>query len=237
MLVDHNETAQSAEGIEDASVVEIVDHHRVGDIQTARPILFLNLPVGSTATIVARRFDELGVELPEPIAGMLLAALLTDTVILRSPTTTDVDRDMAERLALKVGADPVQFGMEAYRARSAGQPFSAERVVGADLKEFRSGDVRVGIGQYETVELAGVLQHEADIREAMDGLLASEGFDLLVLMLTDIVQEGTRILAAGNMRLAERALGIDLAPGSAWMPGVLSRKQQVAAPIVDAGGA
>ncbi len=237
VLVDHNETAQSADGIEDANVVEIVDHHRVGDVQTARPILFLNLPVGSTATIVARRFEDLGVEVPEALAGALLSAVLTDTVLLRSPTTTDVDRAIAERLAAKVGVDAVQFGMEVYRARSAGQMFSAERVVGADLKEFRSGEMRVGIGQYETVDLAGVLQHEEAVRAAMDAIRAQHGFDLFVLMLTDIVQEGTRILAAGNVRLAERALDLDLSAGSAWMPGVLSRKQQVAAPIVDAGGA
>jgi manganese-dependent inorganic pyrophosphatase len=237
VLVDHNETAQSAEGIEDANVVEIVDHHRVGDVQTSRPILFLNLPVGSTATIVARRFEDLGVDVPEALAGALLSAVLTDTVLLRSPTTTDVDRAIAERLAAKVAVDPVQFGMEVYRARSAGQVFSAERVVGADLKEFRSGEMRVGIGQYETVDLASVLQHEEEVRASMDAIRAQHGFDLFVLMLTDIVQEGTRILAAGNVRLAERALDLDLSAGSAWMPGVLSRKQQVAAPIVDAGGA
>jgi manganese-dependent inorganic pyrophosphatase len=237
VLVDHNETAQSAEGIEDASVVEIVDHHRVGDVQTARPILFLNLPVGSTATIVARRFEDLGVEIPEALAGILLSAVLTDTVLLRSPTTTQTDRTIAERLAAKVGLDAVQFGMEVYRARSAGQVFSAERVVGADLKEFRSGELRVGIGQYETVDLAGVLRHEDEVRAAMDAMRAQYGYDLFLLMLTDIVQEGTRIFGVGKVRLAERALDVDLSSGSAWMPGVLSRKQQVAAPIVDAGGA
>jgi manganese-dependent inorganic pyrophosphatase len=236
VLVDHNETAQSAEGIEDAAVVEIVDHHRVGDVQTARPILFLNLPVGSTATIVARRFEDLGVEIPESLAGALLSAVLTDTVLLRSPTTTEIDRHVAERLAVRSGVDAMRFGMEVYRARSAGQVFSAERVVAADMKEFRAGDLRVGIGQHETVDLASVLAHEDEIRSAMESLRASQGFDLFVLMLTDIVEEGSRILACGNVRVAERALGIDLAAGSAWMPGVLSRKQQVAAPIVDAGG-
>ncbi len=235
VLVDHNEMAQSAEGIEDASVIEIVDHHRVGDVQTSRPILFLNLPVGSTATIVARRFAELGVEVPEPLAGALLSAVMTDTVLLRSPTTTEVDRDTALRLATKLGVDAASFGMEVYRARSAGQPFSAERVVGADMKEFRSGDLRVGIGQFETVDLAAVLAHESDVRSAMERVRAEHGFDLFVLMLTDIVQEGSRIMASGQVRLAERALGIDLSQGSAWMPGVLSRKAQVAGPIVDAG--
>jgi len=234
VLVDHNEAAQSAAGIEDASVVEIVDHHRVGDIQTSGPILFLNLPVGATATIVAVRYEQLGVEIPTAMAGILLAALLTDTVLLKSPTTTDTDRRVAAELAAVVDVDPLEFGMEVFRSRSAGEVFSAAAVIGTDAKEFRVGDTAVLIAQYETVDLDAVLGHADEIRSAMQERLTSHGLEAVVLMATDIVREGSEIIAVGNLRLVERALSISLARGSAWMPGVLSRKKQVAARLVDA---
>lgn len=237
ILVDHNETAQSALGIEDAEVVEIVDHHRVGDIETPGPILFLNLPVGSTASIVALRFEQMGIEIPVPIAGILLGALLTDTVILKSPTTTDTDRRLCDLLSRRVGADPMEFGMEVFRSRSAGAVFSAEAVVRSDVKEYRAGDVVTAIAQYETVELGPIMEHAEDIRAEMQRLLDSRGYDLVMLMATDIVREGSEMFAVGKTRLAERALGVSLENGSAWMDGVLSRKKQVAARLVEAATA
>ncbi len=237
VLVDHNETAQSALGIEDADVVEIVDHHRVGDIQTAGPILFLNLPVGSTATIVALRYDQLGVEIPHAIAGILLAALLTDTVILKSPTTTEADRDVCSRLAARVDVDPVAFGMEVFRSRSVGVRFSPEAVVRADVKEYRVGDIVAAIAQYESVDLAELMEHAEEVRAHMEALREAKGYDLVLLMATDIVREGSEIFAVGKVRLVERGLGVSLADGSAWMPGVLSRKKQIAARLVTAAGA
>ena len=235
-LVDHNEAAQSAVGIEDAAVVEIVDHHRVGDIQSAGPILFLNLPVGSTATIVATRFQELGIEIPESIAGILLGAVLTDTVLLKSPTTTPVDRRIASDLARIIGVEPLVYGMDVFRSRSVGEVFSAEKIVGTDAKEFRVGELRMLVAQHETVDVAPVLEHVDEVRAAMEAQLGAHGYDAVVLMITDIVREGSEILAVGSTRPVERALGISLATGSAWMPGVLSRKKQIAARLVDAVG-
>jgi len=234
VLVDHNETAQSAAGIEDASVVEIVDHHRVGDIQTSGPILFLNLPVGATATIVAVRYEQLGIEIPPAMAGILLAALLTDTVLLKSPTTTDTDRRIATTLAATLDLDPLEFGMEVFRSRSIGEAFSAAAVVGADAKEFRVGDRTVLVAQYETVDLDAVMGHADEIRAVMQERCAAHGLEAVVLMATDIMREGSQILAVGNTRLVERALSKTLRDGPAWMPGVLSRKKQIAARLVDA---
>jgi len=237
VLVDHNEAAQSATGIEGASVVEIVDHHRVGDIQTAGPILFLNLPVGSTATIVATRYEQLGVAVPPSIAGVLLSAVLTDTVLLKSPTTTETDRRIVEKLAGIAGVEPLEFGMEVFRSRSAGSVFSAQQVVTSDIKEYRAGDTVAAIAQYETVDLSQVMDRADEVRAAMEAYRAAHGCDLVVLMATDIVREGSEILAVGKVRVAERALGVSLADGSAWMPGVLSRKKQIAARFVEAAGA
>ncbi len=234
VLVDHNEAAQSAPGIEDAEVLEIVDHHRVGDIETAGPILFLNLPVGATATIVALRFEQLGVEIPSSIAGILLGALLTDTVILKSPTTTEIDRQVCAKLAERAGVDPGEFGLELFRSRSAGEVFSAEKIVSTDIKEYRVGDVCAAIAQYETVDLADVMARADEVRSAMEALREARRYDLVVLMATDIVREGSQLFAAGKTRLVERALDVDLSEGSVWLDGALSRKRQIAAPLVAA---
>lgn len=233
-LVDHNEAAQSAVGVEEAAIVEIVDHHRVGDVQSAAPILFLNMPVGSTATIVAKRYQELGVEIPVPMAGILLAAVLTDTVLLKSPTTTEEDRRIVSDLARIVGLDPLDYGMEVFRSRMAGEEFCAQAVVETDAKEFRVGELRVLVSQYETVDIAPVIDHADEVRAAMEAQSAAHGYDAVVLMVTDIMREGSEIFATGMLRPIERALGVSLAQGSAWMPGVLSRKKQVAARLVDA---
>lgn len=236
ILLDHNELAQSAPGVEDASVLEIVDHHRVGDVQTHTPILFMNLPVGSTATIVAERYRELGVEPPEAMAGLLLAAVLTDTVLLKSPTTTQLDRDVVARLARTAGVDPIEFGMEMFGARSRGRSVSVEEIVRTDLKEYRVGDAVIAIGQVETVDAREILERAVEIRAYMESLREARAYDLVMLMVTDVVREGSEIMAVGRTRLAERGLGVDLSSGSAWLDGVLSRKKQIAARMLEAAG-
>ena len=216
-------------------MVEIVDHHRVGDIQTSGPILFLNLPVGSTATIVATRYEQLGVEIPEPMAAILLAAVLTDTVLLKSPTTTDVDRRVVAELARIAGLEPLEFGMEVFRSRLAGEVLlgrvrSWAPTPRSSMRATRSCWSR---STRRSTSDAVMTPRRGDHAE-MEAVLAARGFDAVVLMVTDIVREGSEILAVGNTRSIERALGISLADGSAWMPGVLSRKKQVAARLVDA---
>ena len=187
--------------------------------------------------MVATRYEELDVPVPPQMAGVMLSALLSDTVLLKSPTTTETDRRIAASLAALIGVDPLAFGLEMFRARSAGEAFSAERAVKADLKEYRVGDTLAAIGQVETVDLAAVMAHADELRSVMESLREMRGYDLVVLMVTDVVREGSEIVAVGKVRLAERALGVSMTDGSAWMPGVLSRKKQVAARLADAAGA
>lgn len=236
ILVDHNEVAQSADGVEEATVVEIVDHHRLGDVETAAPITFYGLPVGATATIVAGRFRDLGVDPPLGIAGLLLSAVLTDTVLLKSPTTTDMDREVVEWLADLVDIDPVEFAMEMFRARSSGEDFSPETAVTRDLKEYRVRDLVVAVGQIETVDAQEVLAHRAELVSYMEDLRRARGYDTLALMVTDVVREGSELLVVGRLRPLEKAFGVSLGSGSAWFDGMLSRKKQVAPRMVESAG-
>jgi manganese-dependent inorganic pyrophosphatase len=236
ILVDHNEVAQSAMGVAEASVVEIVDHHRIGDVQTSTPITFLGEPVGATATIVAGRYRELEVEPPAAMAGVMLSAILTDTVLLKSPTTTDVDREMVEWLSSEIGVDYGEFGMEMFRSRTAGAVFSAEDVVTRDLKEFRLGEHVTAVAQVETVDLGEVLDHRDEIVAYMESLGAARGYDTMVLMVTDIVREGSELLVTGKRRLAEKAFGVSFETGSVWFDGMLSRKKQVVPRLVETAG-
>lgn len=237
ILLDHNEMSQSAPGVEDAAVVEIVDHHRVGDVQSAGPILFLNMPVGSTATIVAERFGQLGVTPPDPIAGILLSAVLTDTVLLKSPTTTPLDHEIAGRLAAQLGIDAIEFGLEMFRARAELVVFCAADAVSRDLKEYRIGDLSIAVAQVETVDASEYLDRSDELAAALADMAERRGFDLAMLLVTDVVREGSHVLATGKTRIAERALSVDLTHGPAWVDGLLSRKKQVASRLLETAGA
>jgi manganese-dependent inorganic pyrophosphatase len=233
VLVDHNEKRQAAPGIEDAEVVEIIDHHRIADVSTANPIQFLNLPLGSTATIIALEYRKSGVEIPKSIAAVLLSAVLTDTVVLKSPTTRQIDREQAEYLAGIVGTDVQSFGLSVFKSRNAGEVISVQQLVEADSKEFPVGDKVVLIAQHETVDLEGALEREEEIREHMRGILNSKGYEFVLLLVTDILAEGSQFLVEGNKKIVENVFGIEVNDeGGNWMPGVLSRKKQVAAKIL-----
>ncbi|MCL2680385.1 MAG: manganese-dependent inorganic pyrophosphatase [Coriobacteriia bacterium] len=232
VLVDHNEFAQSAEGIENMEIVEVIDHHRIGGIKTAAPIPFMNLPYGSTATLVTVQYMDTETPLPHWAAGVLLSALLTDTVILKSPTTTDVDRDVCELLASGIDVDPQEFGMELFQKRSEATPFEPAAILTTDLKEYEVDDKRIAIVQYENVTLDSVFAARDVVLAEMDALAQAKGWDLFIFMATDIIKEGSELFVTGDTDLAAAAFGADFATGSVWMPGVLSRKKQVAAAIM-----
>ena len=233
VLTDHNESAQSVEGLKGAVVTGVVDHHRIGDFETAAPLHYICLPWGSSCTIVAKLFELLGQQPSDVQAKLLLSAMMTDTLMLKSPTTTDVDRAMAAKLGEQVGVDPVKFGMEVFLSRPSGS-FTAAEMVGNDIKMFEPAGKKLLIGQYETVDKTRALGMIDEIREAMRAYAADKGADGIVLCVTDIMEEGSQVLFEGDTELAQKGLGIADEHDGVWMPGVLSRKKQVAAPILAA---
>ena len=233
VLTDHNESSQSVEGLKDATVLGVVDHHRIGDFETATPLHYIALPWGSSCTIVAKLFEVLGQELTDVQAKLLLSAMMTDTLMLKSPTTTDVDRAIAAKLGEQLGVDPVKFGMEVFLSRPSGS-FTAAEMVGNDIKMFEVAGQRLLIGQYETVDKSRALGMIDEIREAMRAYQADRGAEGIVLCLTDIMEEGSQVLFEGETAVAQKGLGIADEHDGVWMPGVLSRKKQVAAPILAA---
>ena len=233
VLTDHNESSQSVEGLKDATVLGVVDHHRIGDFETAAPLHYIALPWGSSCTIVAKLFEVLGQELTDVQAKLLLSAMMTDTLMLKSPTTTDVDRAIAAKLGEQLGVDPVKFGMEVFLSRPSGS-FTAAEMVGNDITMFEVAGQKLLIGQYETVDKSRALGMIDEIREAMRAYQADKGAEGIVLCLTDIMEEGSQVLFEGETAVAQKGLGIADEHDGVWMPGVLSRKKQVAAPILAA---
>jgi manganese-dependent inorganic pyrophosphatase len=233
ILVDHNESSQAVIGIGEAEVVEIVDHHRIGDIQTATPIPFINLPLGSTASIVASEYQRHGVPLEPSYAAVLLSALLTDTVLLKSPTTTARDHELAALLAQTAGLELETFGRELFEARFAGQDGSVKGIVSADAKVYERGDASFLISQYETVNMDNILAKEGEIAEFLDDLVRQQGYEFALALITDITREGSQFIIAGKPRLVEHGFGINFSGNSVWVPGILSRKKQVAPRLFD----
>lgn len=233
ILCDHNEPGQSVAGLENATIFGVVDHHRFGGFTTAAPLHIVALPWGSSCSIVAKLFDVLGVEPSDIQAKLLLSAMMTDTLMLKSPTATAVDAVIAKKLGEQIGVDPVKFGMEVFLTRPSGS-FTAAEMVGNDIKMFEVAGKKLLIGQYETVDKSRALGMIPEIREAMRAYQADKDADGIVLCLTDIMEEGSQVLLEGDTAAAQKGLEIEDVAEGVWMPGVLSRKKQVAAPILAA---
>ena len=233
ILTDHNEPGQSVAGLENATIFGVVDHHRFGDFTTAAPLHIVALPWGSSCSIVAKLFEVMGVEPTDTQAKLLLSAMMTDTLMLKSPTATAVDAAIAAKLGEQLGVDPVKFGMEVFLTRPSGS-FTAEQMVGNDIKMFEVAGTKLLIGQYETVDKSRALGMIPEIREAMRAYQAEKAADGIVLCITDIMEEGSQVLLEGDTATAQKGLQIEDVAEGVWMPGVLSRKKQVAAPILAA---
>ncbi|HEX2097466.1 MAG TPA: DHHA2 domain-containing protein, partial [Rubrobacteraceae bacterium] len=234
LLVDHAERAQSVPGVEQAQVVEILDHHHIGNIETRTPIPATFEPVGSTAALVVERYRASGLEPEESTAMMLLAAVLSDTVIFNSPTTTERDHEAARYLEELLNLDARELGMEMFEASADVSDLSAEDIVSRDQKEYglSSGEAMC-IAQIETVG-KGLLGRKNELLEALGEVRQKNGYLFVALMVTDIVSEGTELLCVGDCTHVERAFDSPLKEHVIDLPGVMSRKKQVAPKLLAA---
>lgn len=235
ILVDHNEKAQSVHGLEDAEILEIIDHHKIGGVETGSPIYFRNEPVGCTATIVASRFFENGIRPSRKIAGLLCAAIISDTLLFKSPTSTNTDKLTLERLASIANINPEKFAQEMFIAGSSLEGKTPSQILNQDFKPFTMGNVKVGVGQISTMDTEGFEKVRKDVIQLMEQTVSSEGYGLILLMVTDILKGGSELIAVGDYKDAvSRAFGVTLEGTSAYAPGVLSRKKQVIPPLTAA---
>jgi manganese-dependent inorganic pyrophosphatase len=234
LLVDHAEQAQSVPGVQEAEIVEILDHHHIGSIETRVPVAATFDPVGSTATLVVERYRQAGMEPTAPTAMMLLGAVLSDTVILNSPTTTERDHAVIEYLERVLAVDAAQLGREMFERTADVSQVQASEILARDAKEYEVGDGQtISIAQIETVGNA-LLERKPELLEALHSLREREGHVLSALMVTDILAKGTELLVAGDKASIEQAFGRAPDNGTLSLPGVISRKKQVAPKLLAA---
>jgi len=229
ILVDHNEKAQAVNGIEEAEILEIIDHHRLGDIQTASPIFIRNEPVGSTSTIVANMYFEMGIRPSKSIAGILCSAILSDTIKFKSPTSTYIDRITAEKLAEIAGINVIdEYANLMFKEGSSLHGKTLKEIFYQDFKDYTFGKYNIGIGQVLTMDREKVAELEESLIAFMKQLCADNGYNLLMLFVTDIINQASEVLFAGEEKeLISLAFNVDIGENSVYLPGVVSRKKQV----------
>lgn len=234
VLVDHNERGQSVLNIDDFNLVEILDHHRIADLITTKPIYFRTEPIGSTASLVAKKFFEAGQRPTKEIAGLLCGALISDTLLFRSPTSTEEDREILDELVKIAEINPEKFANEMFKAGTSIEGKTPDELLNQDFKEFNFGGKSVGIGQVFTMDFDTIENIKEDLLAAMEGAVKARGYSACVLVLTDIFNETSEILVTGEeSEKIAKGFGKILENNSFKAPGVLSRKKQVVPPITE----
>ncbi len=227
ILVDHNEESQSIDGYAEADIVEVIDHHKI-NFRCSEPILYHSEPLGSTATIIAEMFLSSLEEVDKGVAGLLLSAILSDTVVFRSVTTTDRDIEVADKLAGFAGIDDVKaFGIEVKKAKSSLEGICARDIIFSDFKDFEFNGSRVGVGQIEVVDNREAVDRGGELIDELEKIKLDEGYDLLVLMVTNIMDEGSELMVVGLTDRVEAAFNSKVEDNRVYLKGVMSRKKQV----------
>lgn len=235
ILTDHNEFQQSIADIKEVEVAAVIDHHRVANFETANPLYMRLEPVGSASSIVYRAFKENGVTPPKEVAGLLLSGLISDTLLLKSPTTHATDPQVAAELAEIAGVNLEEYGLALLKAGTNLASKSAEELINIDAKTFALNGSDVRVAQVNTVDIAEVLERQEEIEVAMTAAIVSEGYSDFVLMITDIVNSNSEIVALGsNMDKVEAAFNFKLENNHAFLAGAVSRKKQVVPQLTDA---
>jgi len=232
ILVDHNEVAQAVDNIKEANLMEVVDHHKIGDIQTGSPIFFHNEPVGSTATIISAMYDQYKIPITKEMAGVMISAILSDTVLFKSPTCTDKDKEQVAKLAKIIGEDYQQYGIAMLTAKSDISTKTARDIVKGDYKHFDFAGTKAGVGQIEVMDLSVLAPRKKEILEDMEKVRKEEGLSFVLIMLTDVMKEASDLLFVGKpVDKFEKAFEGKMENNSIYKKGVLSRKKQVIPPL------
>jgi manganese-dependent inorganic pyrophosphatase len=232
MLVDHNEAQQSVADLKDVQITHVVDHHRIANFETAAPLYYHAEPLGCTSTILLKLFKQHKVAVPAKLAGLMLSAIISDTLLFKSPTTTPEDEAAVKELAKIAGVDYQTYGLEMLKAGTNLASKTEQELITADAKSFEMGGKTIRINQVNTVDLDEVFAREAKLRAAIAAENKAQGYDLFLLMVTNILDSNTRLLAIGEPQEAvEKAFNAKLVDNKVDLPGVVSRKKQVVPPL------
>lgn len=235
ILVDHNEKNQAVNGVEAADLLEIIDHHRLGTVSTSAPVFFRNQPLGSTSTIVYLMYHEFNVKISKKIAGLLLSAILSDTLMYRSPTCTQIDKDAGADLAKIAGVDAESFAREMFHAGSNLGSKTPQQIIHQDFKKFTVDNKTIGIGQINSMSAEELVEIKAKILPEIDNTMQKDGLDMMYFMLTNIIKESSEVIFAGTKAevILENGFSVKAGGNSVMLSGVVSRKKQLLPTIVD----
>ena len=233
MLVDHNEFGQSVEGIENARILSVVDHHKIGDFRTSEPLCYTARPVGCTATILYRKYQNKGIDIDPKMAGLMLSAIISDTLLFKSPTCTEKDVKAANSLAEIANVDLNTYGLDMLKAGTDLSDFTPEELINIDSKPFETKGVKFQVAQVNTASIEEVLKDKEAIENAMKDFINTNSQDLFLLLITDILENNSQIIVAGERKdIIEKSFNVTLQDNMAFLPGVVSRKKQVV-PVID----
>lgn len=228
ILVDHNERQQSASDVDQVQVVEVIDHHRIANFETSNPLYYRAEPVGCTATILNKLYKENGVEISKEVAGLMVSAIISDTLLLKSPTCTDQDVAAIRELAAIAGVNIEEYGLQMLKAGADLSDKSIDELISLDAKEFQMGDYKVEIAQVNAVDTNDVLARQAEVEAKLSQVIADKELDLFVFVVTDILNNDSVALALGRVADAvEKAYNVTLVDNKATLKGVVSRKKQI----------
>lgn len=235
ILVDHNERQQSASDIDQVRVIEVIDHHRIANFETSHPLYYRAEPVGCTATILNKIYKEKGVAVRKEIAGLMLSAIISDSLLFKSPTCTDEDIAAARELAEIAGVDADSYGLEMLKAGADLSDKTIAQLISLDAKEFQMGGAKVEIAQVNAVDTNDVLSRQAELEDAIQGIIADKNLDLFVFVVTDILNNDSIALALGKgSKAVEKAYNVSLSENKALLKGVVSRKSQIVPVLTEA---
>ncbi len=232
-LVDHSDVVQSVDNLSQAEVVAVVDHHKIGDVTTPNPICFVNFPVGCSSTVIKYLYDTTGISIPKEIASLMLSAILSDTVIFKSATTTPMDVEAGQALAKIAGIDDItKFGIEVKSKLSDVSGMAVRDIIMRDYKDYNMSGKKVGAGQIEVIDLSLLEPRKEEIYQELVKMKQEGNYHSIVFMLTDIMKEGTELLVVtDDPAIIEKAFGKKLEGKSIWLEKVMSRKKQVIPPL------